>query len=149
MSNILIAKINGRIVSQYSLSATTALHIKALANATYAVIDSKTGKLVKGVKIKKDGDDLVLEASEQAQIVIDDFFDNSLEVSYLSEDGVVNDADALKIAKLDELQPEPPAPPPDVGAGATAAASSAGTSLPTVGLAAAGVAGGGGCGGQC
>ncbi len=128
MANMLVAKLNGRIVSRYLLNSKTVAHIKAAPNMIYEIIDSDSNKLVKKVIAKTEGKDLILEIDGQVQAVIDNFFDSSFQTSYQAEDYTLNNTDLAQLP--------PAAPPIEAATGA-----STGNSLPAVGLASAGLVG--------
>lgn len=138
MPKTLIARINGRVVARYLLGSGEPLHVQAVANMTYEVFDNDTGALARDLIVKKEGQNLILEFDEQTQAVIDNFFDSSLQVSYLTEDGLIDDSDFAEADQADI----PPAPPPTGAEAGAAAATSTGSSLPTVGLGAAGAGAG-------
>lgn len=133
MANILIAKVNGRIASRYILSAEKIRHIKPSADINYEVIDSETGLPAKEVKVKTVDKDLVIEINGKTLVIIEHFFDSGYQVSYLSDELYLTNNDNSVM---------PPGPPPQAGVSSALVAPS-GTSLPTIGLAGAGIIGGG------
>lgn len=134
MAKFLIAKQNNKVISRYLLTPNNVAHIEAKVHVSYEVIDDKTGKLVKNIKVKSQEQDLVVELEGEPIAIIENFFDSTLETSYLSEEGIIDNNDQ------DDIPAAPPPPPPVGEAGAATAGSS---SLPTTALTAAGVVGGG------